>query len=407
MGMTTAVNINCNAKRNRGRGARGREKRSTHRAISHLLDARLDLTTEPKEVTALCDEYTKQRTQIVILSGGDGTIQTFLTENFKHLYRRFAKGNTPIEFAHMMNSMALDPGSDLMIPSIYHKKRGTLNCYADTLGMKGDLERAVENISTAERRYSGAGTRAFPRKYLKVLMLYDKDNPNDLDHISLMTLYADGLVYNFFKEYYRPKNEKGKDASMLTAAQIVARAAGSVALDKLMPRDTALGKMFPNRYLDTILRDVEGKVVVDGETVIGEGDIRKTMAIGTMNASLYGLKPFHRMSGLEEDFRRLGLYFEAFEQETESRLNPREHYFHILVGNPAPADIIKAIPMLLRGKPTEIPDLTDRLAKKVVASNSKNLVYIADGSIEQNGRRGVIEIAYLQPFILLDHVPGA
>ncbi|MBI5881220.1 hypothetical protein HZB90_03755, partial [archaeon] len=60
---------------------------------------------------------------------------------------------------------------------------------------------------------------------------------------------------------------------------------------------------------------------------------------------------------------------------------------------------------IFSGEEVRIPGIIDTLASRVEIEQKKNLDFISDGSRSHNGNKVVIEIAYLQPFILPDYAP--
>jgi hypothetical protein len=402
-----AGSVNGKAKKNKGNSI-DKEGALLESSFQDL-DARVDVTKEPEEVVDHCRDYIRELIELVILSGGDGTVQNFLTEHFKQMYRHFGRGMTPIHFARVLNSMALDPASGLILPAIYHRRRGTVNVYADTLGMKGNLDTITRNLLMANQLYENKGLAAFRRVYVPIMIRYDANNPNDLDSIQLMTLFADGLTYNIFKEYYAPK-EKGRTPSMLTALKVVARASASVTLDKLLPRDSPLGGLYNTRYRDRILEELEGEVKIDGTTVIEKGEKRNATAIGTMGVNLYGIHPFCVMPSCPKEFKA---YFAPGMPATPDALDARQYQFQVLVGNPDLVDIVKSIPRFYQGRPPCITRAIETVAKRVevdqvfTEEQKDQAGCIVDGSRKDSKERFVVEIAYLQPFALLDRRPMA
>ncbi|MFC1741575.1 diacylglycerol kinase family protein [Nanoarchaeota archaeon] len=395
MEIPTAVMANANAKHNRGKKA-DKEKKSLEKRLSDCGDIRVDVTTEPELVKGLCNEYIRDRIRMIILSGGDGTVQEFMTRHFRQLYREFGKGMLPIDFARVMNSMALDSSSGLILPALYHKRRGTLNFYADTFKMRGDIDDIAEQLLYAKGDKNMSAR--FKRAYAPVFMLYSKDHPNDLENVQLMTAYADGFLFNVFREYYRPK-EKGKDSDIFSAAHVVGRTAASIALDKTLPEDNGLGRFYSDRYKDKILTKNRAKVVVDGRTVVDEGEETSVMAIGTMGVSLYGLKPFYRLPRTPEKF----LFFDRGKQEKPEDVNIDSYMFQLFVGNPDPLDVVKQLGNIYMGTATEVVGIEDILAKRVEKTQDERMSFIADGTPKYNGRSVVMELAYLQPFVMIDH----
>jgi diacylglycerol kinase family enzyme len=402
-----AAIVNGNARNNKGSSA-GKEARKLQKILSHLKGSRVDVTSKSDLVSNLCREYSKEHIDAIILSGGDGTIQNFVTMQFKQLYREHGKGMSPIEFASKLNSTALDPDSEINLPAIHHRKRGTVNVYADTLGMDGNIERILENIEEADFHYPLLGKAAFRRVYVPMIMIYPRDKPDDLDMIQLQALYADATLRNFYEQYYLPKKHGG-DSNVLTAGKLIARCAYSITVGKILDTaaETLLGSrktsvtVYSDRYIDRIMNVIECSVKIDGREVCNE---RTLTAVGTMGVSLYGLKPFWRMPDKPQAFRRsyapgIKEYAADFADSVQAES------MHVLVGKPDTIDLVKELPKVYAGKRTKISGLTDMLAKRLEIEQKEPLKIICDGSRHDNGKSAVVQIAYLQPFILFDDMP--
>ena len=394
--LKAAAIINGNAKNNKA--GRVDEERQNLRRI--LRNAKIDITEKADLVKGVCQDYIRMPVDIVIISGGDGTIQNFMTRLFLESYRKFGKGVTPIEFARKLNLMALDPDSGLHLPAIYHRRRGTVNFYADMLGMKGDIERVAENISAAQ------GMAEFARAYIPILMIYSKENPYDLGAVQLMTLYGDAYGHAFFDEYYESK-KKGKDPTFFTAMGIIARTSASAITGSVLDdlSDLAFGSndagraVYSRRYTDHLMPLVKGRFRIDGKDVLFE---RNCSVMATIGTSLYGMKFFWRMPKRAEE---LSAYFRPRVGERPELLNAAEYGFHCICGNVLPTEYMKALPDFIRGTKTKMKGAHDVIAKRVEIDQEEPLRFITDGSRQINGNGAVIEVAYLQPFILLDERP--
>jgi len=370
-------------------------------------NAKVDTTTKADLVHMLCQDYHREKVDVVIVSGGDGTVQNFLVSNFKENYRRFGKGTTPIEFARKLNRMALDPDSGIHLPALYHRKRGSVNYYANALGMKDDLGMIAENCETAEKYFSQLGTRAFPRVYVPIMMIYPKENQKDLDMIELMTSYGDGFAFNYFDQYYEPR-KRGEESTFFTAMKVIAKgtASGSLelALDKvseLLFSSNGFGRsIYPKRYVDFLVPTISCEILLNGNKL--PYTYRTVNIIGTIGTSLYGIKLFWRMPGRAEGFRA---YYQPSMFENPEFLDASKYEFHYLGGNPPPVELSKMVPSFFLGKKANAPHVTDTLARRVEIKQEDSLRFICDGSRQTNGNSCVIEIAYLQPFILLDQPP--
>ncbi len=405
MPLKIAAIVNANAKQNKSNSAK-KEARKLERILD-FSDAKVDLTGKADIVKNLCDDYMKEKTDIVILSGGDGTVQNFLTTFFKQAYKEFGRGQTPIEFARTLNRASLEQATKIHLPKIYHRRRGTVNVYADTLKMTGEMEQVAQNLYETKRFGNKNPTHLFERAYVPILMLYPKDKPDDLESIQLMSLYADASLYRFFEEYYKPK-DRGGECSMMTAATIIARCAGSITLSKIVDGISSasafqkLKTAYENRYVDEILASISCEVIIDDATRMTE---RNATAMGTLGASLYGIKPFWRMPSKPQDFSpfyKAGTAERARDFSYEKISGKR---FQFIGGKPDPFEIVKALPKLYLGNETCISGMEDTLANRVEITQDENLKIIADGSRHSNGKRAVIEVAYLQPFIMLDKNP--
>ncbi|MBW2963936.1 hypothetical protein KY363_00610 [Candidatus Woesearchaeota archaeon] len=396
MALKIRCNINGKAKGNQRKEAY-KEKRRIEKALHACPDVAVEVTTSEDQVKSRCKDWREQQADLIILSGGDGTVKHWLTTNFRENYRRLGNGMMPNEFAHQMNRMSFDPKSGLFLPPIHHKPKGTVNFWADTLCMGGDLD-VIAELLTKASRYDD-GLFQFKRVYIPVFMLYNKDRPYDLDEIHLGTTYADGFLYNVFWEYYAPKR-RGGDSSIASALQVIARSAASIGLDSVLPRDTPLGKMYSERYMDRILTSIRGEVVInDNTTVVGPDEERNVTAIGCMNVNLYGIKPFYKVPSAPEKF----VFYSEGQEEKPDELDINDHMFHVMVGKVNPLMVVGQLPNLYLGKETTVEGLTDRLARKLEIRQHRDLKYIIEGSEQSNGKTAVIELAYLQPVALIGY----
>jgi len=410
MALKIAAIVNRKARRNnKDRAGAEEETLDLKQKLGSCGLVSVDRTSKAELVASVCSKYAQEGVDVVILSGGDGTVQNFLTHQFKELYRRHGGSRTPIEFAHVLNWMALDSASGVSLPALYHRSRGTVNAYADTLGMKGDLEMMAENLTEADRRHAGSGITAFDRVYVPMLLLSSKDEPRDIDKLHVMALYADGSVYNFFEQYYAPK-ERGENPSLLTAMRLITRGVSSAMLSTALDAcsnsltgSPELGRMFyRERFIEQTIRSTPGTIIIDGNAL--PSPTRSVTAIGTMDVSLYGIRPFWRMPHKPVDF---GAYFPSMMPETRPDLDPTGQAFHILCGDVSGMDIAKALHRIYLGRQTNITGLTDITARRVEIRQDVPLDFIADGSRDSIGHSVVVELAYLQPFILLDRKPMA
>jgi diacylglycerol kinase family enzyme len=392
-----AALVNGNAKNNRV-GQAEKERQMLRRA---LRSAKVDITTKADIVRGVCQDYIKEPVDVVMVSGGDGTIQNFMTHYFIENYRKFGKGIAPMEFARRFNRMAMDPGSGVCLPAIYHRKKGTVNFYAETMGMEGDVDTIAENT------YAARSALEFARAYVPVMMIYSKENPNDLDALQLMTLYGDGFAYNFFEQYYEPK-KRGEDSTFFTAAGVIARVSVSAALAKVMDDASRLlfasteisRRIYRRRYADVLVPKIRCEVRLDGERL--PNPERTVIAMASMGAKTYGLHISWRLPGRAKDFRA---YFPPRVAANPELLNSADYRIHFMGGNPTPVELSKMVPSFFLGKKANARHVTDTTARRVEIKQEDPLRFICDGSRQSNGSSAVIEIAYLQPFILLDNRP--
>lgn len=390
--MIIRSNVNGKAKKNRKRPSREEKRIRTELSACQNLD--VTVTTAESAVRRMCMDWMREPIDIALLSGGDGIVEFFMTSWFREQYRKYGRKTTPTEFASRMNAMALDPASRVQIPAIHQIPKGTVCYYADILGNTGDLTPFAEQVERAETQ--GKGIEALKRTYIPVFMIFNTDNPNDLEEIHIGTTYADGFIERVFREYYKPKNH-GKDVSLANAVEVIGRTSASVLLDRTLPADSIGGRLYRTRYINNILEAIQGKVTLnENTTIIEEGQERNAIAAGCMGVNLYGLKPFYRVPASPDKF----VFYKEGEREKPEELDIKDHMLHVFAGRVDLLDTLGQLPNPYMGKESRIQGITDKLARRIDIDQETPLRYIIDGEERRNGTRATIMMAYLQPFLL-------
>jgi hypothetical protein len=246
-------------------------------------------------------------------------------------------------------------------------------------------------------------------------MIYPKDNPMNLNNIYLMTVYGDGLIYNALNAYYAPK-KYGASSSVLNAANVVIKGSVSTALSltldtisKNLFRSTRASEIvYSNRFIDELVRPIEGEVKIekkDGEIL--QYDKRTFTLLSTIGIGPYGIKPIDDMPSKAEEFKA---YFPAGVPPNPGLLNPCDYTFQLLGGNVTALEFLKAFPKTLVRKKITGQGMFNVEAKKVEINQQEPLRFIKDGTRHPeplDGNNVVIEVAYMQPFILLEQEPAA
>jgi diacylglycerol kinase family enzyme len=200
----------------------------------------------------VCEEFKKERIDVLGISGGDGTLHHTLTAMIR-TYR------------------------DEPLPPVAILRGGTMNTIARSFGIFGETPRLTFELVDRHRRGELGTIPWFEREILQVGDAYG-------------FIFGNGIIYNFLHEYY----ETGAP-SPSTAAQLIVRAAGS----------TMVGGPLSKR----IYKRFHARVVADGDRWACEDFI--TVAAAVVEQIGLGFKPFYRASEPGGAFALLGIHTDA------------------------------------------------------------------------------------------------
>lgn len=227
----------------------GRARRLGYLIGSHGV---AEATKSLDDLYRVCEEFYKERIDVLGISGGDGTLHHTLTAMIK------AYGDTPL-------------------PPVAILRGGTMNTIARSFGIFGDSKTLTYELTESQRLGKLHEIPSFEREILQIGDKYG-------------FIFGNGIIYNFLHEYYAT----GKP-SPTTAAQLIARAAGSTMFR------TALAKRIYKRF--------RARVVSDGDRWACEDFI--TVAAAVVEQIGLGFKPFRRCNERSDAFALLGIHTDA------------------------------------------------------------------------------------------------
>lgn len=278
----------------------GRPRRLSYLVGSH---GQAEATKSIDDLYRVCEEFKKERIDVLGISGGDGTLHHTLTAMIR------TYGDEPL-------------------PPVAILRGGTMNTIARSFGIFGETPRLTFELVDRHRRGLLDSIPWFEREILQVGDAYG-------------FIFGNGIIYNFLHEYYAT----GK-ASPLTAAQLIARAAGSTLVGG------ALARRMYKRF--------HARVVADGDRWACEDFI--TVAAAVVEQIGLGFKPFYRVG---ERFR--------------SREDGRPDAFAVLGIHCDAVAFVAELPAILGGKPMRRDKVIDQTARHVVFESDEQLEYIIDG----------------------------
>jgi len=228
---------------------------SKPRKLGHLIGSHgtAEATQSIDDLYRVCEEFKKERIDILGISGGDGTMHHTLTAMIK------TYGDQPL-------------------PPVAILRGGTMNTIANSLGIHGETPKLLFELVDKHRRGVAQELAVFEREVLQVGDKYG-------------FIFGNGIVYNFLHEYYSTG-----DPSPSTAAKLILRAAGS----------TIVGSELSRR----IYRRFRARVIADGDTWACEDFI--TVAAAVVEQIGLGFKPFYRCNERAGMFAVLGIHTSAF-----------------------------------------------------------------------------------------------
>ena len=141
-----------------------------------------EATQSLDDLYRVCEEFKKERIDILGISGGDGTMHHTLTAMIK------TYGEQPL-------------------PLVAILRGGTMNTIANSLGIRGETPQLLFELVDKHRRGSPSTCSR-----TEILQVGDKYG----------FIFGNGIIYNFLHEYYATGNP-----SPATAAKLISRAAAS------------------------------------------------------------------------------------------------------------------------------------------------------------------------------------
>ena len=227
----------------------GRARRLSYLVGSH---GNAEATKSIDDLYRVCEEFKKERIDVLGISGGDGTLHHTLTAMIR------TYGDEPL-------------------PPVAVLRGGTMNTVARSFGIFGDAPKLTFELVDRHRRGLLPTIPWFEREILQVGDAYG-------------FIFGNGIIYNFLHEYYATGNP-----SPATAAQLILRAAGSTMVRGPLAR--------------RIYKRFHARVVADGDRWACEDFI--TVAAAVVEQIGLGFKPFHRVHDADHSFALLGIHTDA------------------------------------------------------------------------------------------------
>lgn len=208
-----------------------------------------EATRSIDDLYRVCEEFKKERIEILGISGGDGTMH------------------------HTLTAMIRTYG-DQPLPLIAILRGGTMNTIARSFRIFGEPQRLLFELVDKHRRGLGNQLDVFEKHVLQVGDMYG-------------FIFGTGIIRNFLHEYYETGNP-----SPTTAAKLISRAAASA----------AIGGPLSKR----IYRRFEAEVTVDGQTW-ARRDFSTVTAAVVKEIGL-GFSPYYRCDEKPGWFALLGIH---------------------------------------------------------------------------------------------------
>jgi diacylglycerol kinase family enzyme len=211
-----------------------------------------EATKSLDDLYRVCEEFKKERIEVLGISGGDGTLH------------------------HTLTAMIQTYG-DQPLPRIAILRGGTMNTVANSLGIRGETGKLLFELVDKHRRGLAGEVPVVERSLLQVGDKYG-------------FIFGNGIIYNFLHEYYATGNP-----SPATATRLIAAAAASTLVNGTLAR--------------RIYRRFRARVTADGETWACEDFI--TVAAAVVEQIGLGFKPFYRCCEQPDGFAVLGIHASA------------------------------------------------------------------------------------------------
>ena len=194
----------------------------------------------------VCEDFHKERIDILGISGGDGTLHHTLTA--------------------MIRAYGSDP-----LPPVAILRGGTMNTVAASFNIHGETPRLLFELIDKHSR--GQAFDTFQRKILQIGDTFG-------------FIFGNGLVYNFLEAYYDTGHP-----SPATAARLMAQGAASAMVGGALAR--------------RLYRRVNAQVTVDGEPWARQ-DFGVVAAV--VEQLGFGFRPFYRLRDAPDAFHVLGVH---------------------------------------------------------------------------------------------------
>lgn len=228
----------------------GRARRLGYLIGSH---GTAEATRSLDDLYRVCEEFKKERIDVLGISGGDGTLH------------------------HTLTAMIRTYGDELPLPPVAILRGGTMNTIARSFGIFGETPQLTFELVDRQRRGLLHEIPSFERTILRIGDKYG-------------FIFGNGIIYNFLHEYYATGRP-----SPATAAELIVRAAGSTMVRGPLSR--------------RIYKRFRARVVADGERWACDDFI--TVAASVVEQIGLGFKPFYRANEREAGFALLGIHTDA------------------------------------------------------------------------------------------------
>jgi diacylglycerol kinase family enzyme len=226
---------------------------SQPRKLGYLIGSHgtAEATKSLDDLYRVCEEFKKEKIDILGISGGDGTMH------------------------HTLTAMIQTYGEQ-QLPLVAMLRGGTMNTIANSLGIRGRTPQLLFEL--VDKHRLGQPFEVFEKE---VLQVGDKFG----------FIFGNGIIYNFLHEYYATGNP-----SPPTAAKLISRAAASA--------------MVHGPLAQRIYRRFRAQVVADGDKWACEDFI--TVAAAVVREIGLGFTPFYRCDEQPHKFAVLGIHTSAF-----------------------------------------------------------------------------------------------
>ncbi len=206
-----------------------------------------EATKSLDDLYRVCEEFKKERIEILGISGGDGTLH------------------------HTLTAMIQTYGEQ-ELPLVAILRGGTMNTIAKSLNIRGRTPQLLFEL--VDKHRLGQPFDVFEKQVLQVGDKYG-------------FIFGNGIVYNFLHEYYKAGLPSPKEA-----AKLISRAAASA--------------MVNGPLAQRIYRRFRARVVADGDSWACEDFI--TVAAAVVREIGIGFTPFYRCDEQPDKFAVLGIH---------------------------------------------------------------------------------------------------